>query len=128
MEKSVVSIVKGTELDEMVEKALAHFGGVKAIIKANSTVVVKPNAGHMGGPDTSVNTSPEVVAAVIKAIQKANPKKLILAESSAMGCKTIFLTTGKEDPKDVKNWETKPDYIKRDLKEAVEWVLKQGRR
>ena len=88
MEKSVVSIVKGTNLDDMGEKSLGYFGGVEALIKKNSTVVIKPNSGHMGGPDTSANTSPEVEAAVIKAIQKANPKKLILAESAAMGCKT----------------------------------------
>ena len=89
MGKSVVSIVKGTDLDEMVEKSLGHFGGAKAIIKSNSTVVVKPNAGHEGAPDSSVNTSPDVVAAVIRAVKKADPGKVILAESSAIGCDTM---------------------------------------
>ncbi|MBU1062524.1 MAG: HAD family hydrolase [Candidatus Omnitrophica bacterium] len=43
-----------------------------------------------------------------------------------MGCKTILLLTGKENPKNVKNWDKRPDFIKKDLKEAVEWLLKQG--
>ena len=43
------------------------------------------------------------------------------------GCKTILLLTGKEDPGDIRNWEIKPDFIKKDLMEAVEWVLKEGR-
>ncbi len=45
-----------------------------------------------------------------------------------VGCRTILLLTGKESPDDVKNWKIKPDFIKRDLKEAVEWVLRQGQR
>jgi uncharacterized protein (DUF362 family) len=72
MAKSVVSIVNGTNLDEMVEKALDYFGGVKAVIKSKSTVVIKPNAGHMGGPDSSMNTTPAVVTAVIKAARETN--------------------------------------------------------
>ncbi|MBU1147445.1 MAG: D-glycero-beta-D-manno-heptose 1,7-bisphosphate 7-phosphatase [Candidatus Omnitrophica bacterium] len=46
---------------------------------------------------------------------------------NGMGCKTILLLTGKEDPDDVKNWALKPDLIKKDLREAVEWILKQER-
>ena len=89
MSKSIVSIIKGTDAEKMVEEALAHLGGVKSLIKLNSTVVIKPNAGHPAPPDSSVNTSPAVVAAVIKELRKANPKEIILAESSAIGCDTF---------------------------------------
>ena len=44
-----------------------------------------------------------------------------------MGCKTMLLLTGKEDPKRVSDWPYKPDFIKKDLREAVEWVLKGER-
>ena len=89
MSKSIVSIVKGTDAEKMVTEALAHLGGVKSLIKPNSTVVIKPNAGHPAPPESSVNTSPAVVAAVIKELRKANPKEIILAESSAIGCDTF---------------------------------------
>ena len=89
MSKSVVSIVKGTDVEKMVEEALAHLGGVKALIRPKSTVVLKPNAGHPAGAETSVNTNPEVVAAVIKEVRKANPKEIIIAEAAAMGCDTM---------------------------------------
>ncbi len=46
MDKSIVSIVKGLDADRMVEQAVDHLGGVKSIIQAGSTVVIKPNAGH----------------------------------------------------------------------------------
>ena len=89
MSKSIVSIVKGTIADEMVNNALNLLGGVESLIKEGSTVVVKPNAGHVGSADTSVCTSPEVVKAVINAIKRANPGKIIVAESAAIGCNTM---------------------------------------
>ena len=89
MPKSIVSIVKGTDAEKMVEEALSLLGGVNSLIKPNSTVVVKPNAGHPFPPETSVNTSPAVVAAVIKVLRKAKSKQIILAEASAVGCDTL---------------------------------------
>jgi len=89
MAKSIVSIVKGRDPNQMVEEALDHLGGVKSLIKPGSTVIVKPNAGHEGAPDSSVNTSPEVVGAVIRVLKKAVPSKIVLAESAAIGCDTM---------------------------------------
>lgn len=42
-----------------------------------------------------------------------------------IGCRTILLLTGKENPEDVKNWKEKPYFIKNNLMEAVEWVLRE---
>ena len=89
MSKSIVSIVKGTDAKKMVEDALNHLGGVNSLIKEGSTVIVKPNGGHVGPPESSVCTSPAVVKAVIETLRKANPKKIILAESAAIGCDTM---------------------------------------
>ena len=96
MERSIVSIVKGTDPDKMVEEVLSLLGGVDNLIKPNSTVVIKPNAGHPIPAETSANTSPAFVAAVIKVLRKANPKEIIMAEASAMGCDTMecFEVTG----------------------------------
>ncbi|RLG43549.1 MAG: hypothetical protein DRN81_06330 [Thermoproteota archaeon] len=89
MGKSIVSIAKGTNVEKMVEEVLEPLGGVKNLIKRNSTVVLKPNAGHVAPPESSVNTNPELVAAVIKEVRKAEPKEIILAEASAIGCDTM---------------------------------------
>ena len=91
MTKSVVSIVKGTDADRMVGEALNLLGGVTSLIKPNSTVVVKPNAGHNQPPEASVNTSAAVVAAVIKEVKKANPKEVIVAEAAAIGCDSLHV-------------------------------------
>ncbi len=89
MPKSIVSIAKGNDPEKLVNEVLAPLGGVKALIQPKSTVVLKPNAGHPATAETSVNTNPEVVAAVIKEVRKANPKEIILAEAAAVGCDTM---------------------------------------
>jgi len=89
MEKSVVSIVKGTDVEALVQQAIDLVGGIGSIVKPGATVVIKPNAGHVGIPGSSVNTTPEVVTAVINAVKKAKPGTIILAESSAVGCDTM---------------------------------------
>lgn len=87
--KSKVVVVKGENEQEMVTKALDLMGGVCNIIPEGKMIVLKPNAGHLGGKDTAVNTSPEFVRAVIREVKKTNPSKIIIAESSAIGCKTL---------------------------------------
>jgi len=89
MAKSIVSIVKGTDVENMVTEVLSLLGGVSSLIKPNSTVVIKPNVGHPFKEETSVNTNPGLVSAVIKELRKAKPKEIILAEASARGCDTL---------------------------------------
>ena len=89
MNKSTVAIAKGLDPEAMVETCLSHLGGVSELIRPKSTVVLKPNAGHPFPPDSSVNVSPALVAAAIKAIRRAGPKEIILAESAAIGCDTM---------------------------------------
>jgi uncharacterized protein (DUF362 family) len=89
MKKSIVSIAKENELEKMVEKVLEPLGGVGSLIKPKSTVVLKPNAGHVAPRESSVNTNPELVAAVVKEVRKAHPKEIILAEAAAIGCDTM---------------------------------------
>lgn len=89
MGKSVVSIAKGADIEKLMAEVLEPLGGVKSLIRPRTTVVIKPNAGHVAGPETSVNTNPEVVAAIIREARKAEPKEIILAEASAIGCDTM---------------------------------------
>ena len=52
------------------------------MIKRGETVILKPNAGHAEGPDTAVCTSPETLRAVIREVKKAQPSRIIVAESA----------------------------------------------
>ncbi len=43
-----------------------------------------------------------------------------------LGLKSILLLSGKSSMKDVGAWKYKPDTIKKDLREAINWILKRG--
>lgn len=42
-----------------------------------------------------------------------------------MGCKTILLLSGKSRLEDIEGWRHKPDFVKKDLLEAVNWILEK---
>lgn len=86
---SVVALAKEPTTQESVTKVFDLLGGVTKLIGAGSTVVLKPNAGHAAPPESAVCTSPDVVRAVIREVRKANPKRIIIAEASAIGCDTM---------------------------------------
>jgi uncharacterized protein (DUF362 family) len=89
MEKSVVAISKEADVEKMVADVLGLLGGTENLIRPRSTIVLKPNAGHPAAAETSVNTSPGLVVAVINEVKKAKPKDIIVAESAAIGCETF---------------------------------------
>ncbi len=87
--KSVVAIAKENTVQESVTKVFDLLGGVTNIIKRGETVVLKPNGGHAAPPETAVCTSPDTLRAVIREVKKAQPGKIVVAESSAIGCDTM---------------------------------------
>ncbi len=88
-EKAKVALAKEQSAQESVTKVFDLLGGVNSLIEKGSTVVLKPNAGHAAPPESAVNTSPDVVRAVIREVKKAEPKRIIVAEASAVGCDTM---------------------------------------
>ena len=97
--KAVVAIAKEPTVQESVTKVFDLLGGVTNMIKRGETVILKPNAGHAEGPDTAVCTSPETLRAVIREVKKAQPSRIIVAESAAIGCDTMecFEVSGQAD-------------------------------
>ncbi len=87
--KSIVAIAKESSIDTMVNNVLRDLGGAENLIRPDSTVVLKPNAGHLGPPGTSINTNHEFLRAVIKAVKKAGAKRIVVGEAAAIGCDTM---------------------------------------
>ena len=87
--KSLVALAHGKDVQENVTRVFDLMGGVTNLIKPNTTVVLKPNAGHAAPADFAVCTHPETVRAVIHEVRKANPKRIVIAESAAVGCDTM---------------------------------------
>ena len=87
--KSVVALAHSKDVQANVTRVFDMLGGVTNLIEPNSTVVLKPNAGHAAPPEFAVCTHPETVRAVIREVRKANPKRIVIAESAAVGCDTM---------------------------------------
>ncbi len=94
--RSLVSIIKGHDVDKMVRTSVEAIGGIDKIVKPNSKVLIKPNVGFN---DINAVASPEVVRAVVELVQDANPKEIIMAESGVRGYDTSdnFEATGIAD-------------------------------
>ena len=101
--KAVVAIAKEPTVQESVTKVFDLLGGVTNMIKRGETVILKPNAGHAEGPDTAVCTSPETLRAVIREVKKAQPSRIIVAESAAIGCDTMECFVTNPTLRDVKS-------------------------
>ena len=86
--KSLVALAHGLDVQENVTRVFDMMGGAAKMIEPNSTVVLKPNAGHAAPPEFAVCTHPETVRAVIREVKKANPKRIVIAEAAAVGCDT----------------------------------------
>ena len=89
--KSLVALAHGLDVQENVTRVFDMMGGAAKMIEPNSTVVLKPNAGHAAPPEFAVCTHPETVRAVIREVKKANPKRIVIAEAAAVGCDTLAL-------------------------------------
>jgi D-glycero-D-manno-heptose 1,7-bisphosphate phosphatase len=51
-------------------------------------------------------------------------KKDIIA-GKKIGCKAVLVLSGKSSKEDVRDWQEKPDYVFKDLLEAVNWLIKK---
>ncbi len=116
--KTIVALSKEPGIQESVSKVFDLLGGVTNMIEKGSTVVLKPNAGHANGPETSVCTNPEVVRAVIREVKKASPKRIIVAEAAAVGCNTMeclevsgIMAVAEEEGVDLIDIKSDPDLI-----------------
>ena len=87
--KSLVAIAKEGDIQASVTKVFDLLGGVTNMIKKGETVVLKPNAGHAAPPESAVCTNPETLRAVIREVKKAQPYRIVVAESAAIGCDTM---------------------------------------
>jgi uncharacterized protein (DUF362 family) len=80
--------------EDLVRRAVDALGGMKTFISRGDVVVVKPNIGWDRLPIHAANTSPDVVAAVIKQAFDAGAKKVIVADGSCNDPNRCFQRSG----------------------------------
>lgn len=79
----VVSVVKMSDLDAAVAKAVELAGGIEEI-QAGQTVFIKPNAVSDRAVGTmAIRTNPEVLASVVRLVKQRNPGRITVGDRSA---------------------------------------------
>ena len=68
-----------------VNRAVDELGGIRHFVKPGDTVLIKPNQLVAAPPEKCVCTHPEVLRAVIRLVQTANPKAVWVGDSPGVG-------------------------------------------
>jgi uncharacterized protein (DUF362 family) len=89
-----VIVAKGTDAAVMLAAAMKAIGGADLFIHKGDVVVIKPNLAWGRTPEQAANTSPAVLAAVIKMAQAAGPKEVLVVEHSCDESSVSFEMSG----------------------------------
>ena len=92
---------KGGDPIEMFNQSIASLGGMKSFVKANQTVVVKPNIGWDKLPELAANTNPYLVGHIIKHCFSAGAKKVYVFDHTCDEWTRCYTNSGIE--KEVKD-------------------------
>jgi len=92
--KTILSVAKGKDYAALVSKVLEPLGGIKAFVKKDARVVVKPNIGWDRKPEQAGNTHPDVVAAIVKLALDAGAKQVLVFDRSVDPAQRCYATSG----------------------------------
>ena len=89
-----ISIVKGTNRVETVNKAIELLGGIKRFVKQGETVAIKPNVAFASPPMLSATANPELVAEVVRLCYNSGAKKVIVTDNPINDPLSCFTLSG----------------------------------
>lgn len=88
--------IKGGEPEDMFDKAIAEFGGLKKFIKKGQKVVVKPNIGWDVVPENAANTNPKLVKRIIEHCFNAGAKDVYVFDHTCDNWTKCYTNSGIE--------------------------------
>lgn len=86
--------VRGEEIVGMFEKAMQEMGGMSLWVKPGQTVVIKPNIGWDVTPERAANTSPDLVAAIVKQCLEAGARRVNVFDHTCDNWERCYSNSG----------------------------------
>ncbi|MDR3332881.1 MAG: DUF362 domain-containing protein [Synergistaceae bacterium] len=74
--------LKGGGLEAMLDRGMKEIGGMGRFVSKGQKVLIKPNMSWDVAPDGAANTSPELVAAIVKHCQAAGASSVVVMDHS----------------------------------------------
>jgi uncharacterized protein (DUF362 family) len=87
-------IARGTDAAKNVRAAVERLGGMSAFVSPSDVVVIKPNIGWERTADQGANTSPEVVAEVVRLCRATGARRVIVSDCSVRRSRGAFERSG----------------------------------
>lgn len=91
----LVAVMGGTP-DEMFDRAIASWGGIKKFVPRASKVVVKPNIGWDVPPERAGNTHPALVGRIVELCMDAGAKQVVVFDHSCDNWRRTYRNSGIE--------------------------------
>ena len=79
---SIISIVQDENVEQAVRRAVNLIGGIKAFVKPQDKIVIKPNLTTALSSDTGLTTDPRVVETLVDLCIERDPSEIVIAEGS----------------------------------------------
>ena len=95
--KSVVSLMRGEDLEKSLREALEHQGGMEAIAPQGSTVMIKPNFTAAFPPETGAASDPRIAEVLARSALEAGAAKVIIAEGIGSGLVSLTDVNGLQE-------------------------------
>jgi uncharacterized protein (DUF362 family) len=89
-----MAVAQGENHGELVRAAVSALGGIRRFVSPRDVVVLKPNAAWDRTPEQAANTSPEVVAEMVKLCWEAGAAKVIVADVTINEPRRSFARSG----------------------------------
>jgi hypothetical protein len=89
--------IKGGEAAAMFDKGIASLGGMKQFVKANQTVVIKPNIGWDSAPERAANTNPQLIGRIVEQCKMAGAKTVYVFDNTCAEESRCYKLSGIED-------------------------------
>ena len=96
-QKKPLVAVMGGEPVEMLNKALEALGGIEKYIKKGQKVVRKPNIAWDKTPEEAANTTPSLVAEVVKKCLAAGASQVVVFDHTCDNWKATYVRSGIEE-------------------------------
>lgn len=90
-----MSIVKGSDRVETLDKAIELLGGIERFVRPGETVAIKPNVAFASPPMLGATANPELVAEVVRLCYKrGRAKKVIVTDNPINDPASCFTLSG----------------------------------
>ena len=87
-------VAKGTDTAAIVRKAVELVGGMGSFVDEGDVVFIKPNISWDKKPEQAATTNPLVVETVVRMVNEAGAKKIIVADNACNDARRTYKRSG----------------------------------